>query len=68
MSEATIKKYLTVQSEGTCQVSRKWIITAFDHDKDAQTTHLFFQTVQNKMHYAMVKQQNVKLAHRKYIG
>lgn len=26
--------------------------TAFDYDKDAETTRLFFQTVQNKMHYA----------------
>ena len=26
--------------------------TAFDYDKDAKTTRLFFQTVQNKMHYA----------------
>ena len=27
--------------------------TAFDYDKDAMTTRLFFQTVQNKMHYAV---------------
>lgn len=27
--------------------------TAFDYDKDATTTKLFFQTVQNKMHYAV---------------
>lgn len=27
--------------------------TAFDYDKDAKTTRLFFKTVQNKMHYAM---------------
>jgi len=27
--------------------------TAFDYDKDAQTTRLFFQTVQNKMHWAV---------------
>lgn len=27
--------------------------TAFDYDKDAQTTRLFFQTVQNKMHFAV---------------
>ncbi len=26
--------------------------TAFDYDKDAKITRLFFQTVQNKMHYA----------------
>ncbi|MDO4508000.1 MAG: virulence RhuM family protein [Candidatus Saccharibacteria bacterium] len=27
--------------------------TAFDYDKDSKTTKLFFQTVQNKMHYAV---------------
>ena len=27
--------------------------TAFDYDKDAKTTRLFFQTVQNKLHYAV---------------
>ena len=27
--------------------------TAFDYDKDAKTTQLFFQTVQNKLHYAV---------------
>ena len=27
--------------------------TAFDYDKDAMTTRLFFQMVQNKMHYAV---------------
>ncbi len=27
--------------------------TAFDYDKDAATTKLFFKTVQNKMHYAV---------------
>ena len=27
--------------------------TAFDYDKDAKTTSLFFQTVQNKMHFAV---------------
>lgn len=27
--------------------------TAFDYDKDAQTTRLFFQTVQNKMHWTV---------------
>ena len=27
--------------------------TAFDYDKKAKTTRLFFQTVQNKMHYAV---------------
>ena len=26
--------------------------TAFDYDKDAKTTRVFFQTVQNKLHYA----------------
>ena len=27
--------------------------TAFDYDRDAKTTRLFFQTVQNKLHYAV---------------
>ena len=27
--------------------------TAFDYDKNAKTTRMFFQTVQNKMHYAV---------------
>ena len=27
--------------------------TAFDYDKDAKTTRLFFQTVQNKLHFAV---------------
>ncbi len=27
--------------------------TAFDYDKDAKTTRMFFQTVQNKMHFAV---------------
>jgi len=27
--------------------------TAFDYDKDSKTTRLFFQTVQNKLHYAV---------------
>ena len=27
--------------------------TAFDYDKDAETTRLFFRTVQNKMHFAV---------------
>ena len=27
--------------------------TSFDYDKDAKTTRLFFQTVQNKMHFAV---------------
>lgn len=27
--------------------------TAFDYDKNAKTTRLFFQTVQNKLHYAV---------------
>ena len=27
--------------------------TAFDYDKDAKTTRIFFQTVQNKMHFAV---------------
>ena len=29
--------------------------TAFDYDKDAETTRRFFQTVQNKMHWAVLR-------------
>ena len=100
--EATVKKYLTVQTEGDRRISREldhyslgWTMdkerlkkghmftdeyferqlqnireirlserkfyqkvtdlyaTAFDYDKDSKTTRLFFQTVQNKLHYAV---------------
>lgn len=33
--------------------------TAFDYDKDAKTTRRFFQTVQNKMHWAVVHRHTV---------
>ena len=33
--------------------SRTSTLTAFDYDKDARTTRLFFQAVQNKLHYAV---------------
>lgn len=32
---------------------RQLYATAFDYDKDSKTTRLFFQTVQNKLHYAV---------------
>lgn len=35
--------------------------TAFDYDKDAKTTRLFFQTVQNKMHYAAYRHTAAEL-------
>ena len=35
--------------------------TAFDYDKDAKTTRLFFQTVQNKMPYAVHRHTAVEL-------
>lgn len=35
--------------------------TAFDYDKNAKTTRLFFQTVQNKMHYAVHRHTAAKL-------
>lgn len=35
--------------------------TAFDYDKDAKTTRLFFQTVQNKLHYAIHRHTAVEL-------
>ena len=35
--------------------------TAFDYDKDAKTTRLFFQTVQNKMHFAVQRHTTAEL-------
>lgn len=35
--------------------------TAFDYDKDAKTTRLFFQTVQNKMHFAVYRHTAAEL-------
>lgn len=35
--------------------------TAFDYDKNARTTQLFFQTVQNKLHYAVHRHTAVEL-------
>ena len=35
--------------------------TAFDYDKDAKTTRLFFQTVQNKMHFAVHRRTAAEL-------
>lgn len=35
--------------------------TAFDYDKDAKTTRLFFQTVQNKMHFAVQRHTAAEL-------
>lgn len=48
--------------------------TAFDYDKDAKTTRLFFQTVQNKMHWAVHRHTAAELiveragAERKHMG
>lgn len=35
--------------------------TAFDYDKDARTTRLFFKTVQNKMHFAVHRHTGAEL-------
>ena len=35
--------------------------TAFDYDKSAKTTRLFFQTVQNEMHFAVHRRTAAKL-------
>ena len=35
--------------------------TAFDYDKDAKTTRQFFQTVQNKMHFAVHRHTEAEL-------
>lgn len=48
--------------------------TAFDYDKDAKTTKSFFQTVQNKMHYAVHRHTAAELiveradANKKHMG
>lgn len=48
--------------------------TAFDYDKNAKTTRLFFQTVQNKMHYAVHRHTASELiveradANKEYMG
>lgn len=39
--------------------------TAFDYDKDAKTTRLFFQTVQNKMHYAVHRHTSAELIYER---
>lgn len=48
--------------------------TAFDYDKDAATTRVFFQTVQNKMHWAVHRHTAAELivsradANQEYMG
>lgn len=48
--------------------------TAFDYDKDAKTTKLFYQTVQNKMHWAVHRHTAAELiveradANKKHMG
>ena len=39
--------------------------TAFDYDKDAKTTQLFFKTVQNKLHYAVHRHTAAELIVRR---
>ena len=39
--------------------------TAFDYGKDAKTTRLFFQTVQNKMHYAVHRHTAAELIYER---
>ena len=39
--------------------------TAFDYDKDAKTTRQFFQTVQNKMHYAVHRHTAAELIYER---
>ena len=39
--------------------------TAFDYDRDAQTTRLFFQSVQNKMHYAVHRHTAAELIYER---
>ena len=45
--------------------------TAFDYDKNAKTTRQFFQTVQNKMHFAVHRHTAAELIYHRlflYIG
>lgn len=37
--------------------------TAFDYDKKAKTTKLFFQTVKNKLHYAVHRHTAAELVY-----
>ena len=39
--------------------------TAFDYDKDAQSTRLFFKTVQNKMHFAVHRHTAAELIYER---
>lgn len=39
--------------------------TAFDYDKNAKTTKLFFQTVQNKLHYAVHRHTAAELIYER---
>ena len=39
--------------------------TAFDYDKDANTTKIFFQTVQNKMHWAVHRHTAAELIYER---
>ena len=39
--------------------------TAFDYDKDAKTTRLFFQTVQNTLHYAVHRHTAAELIYER---
>lgn len=39
--------------------------TAFDYDKNAKTTRLFFQTVQNKMHFAVHRHTAAELIYER---
>ena len=42
--------------------------TAFDYDKDAKTTRLFFKTVQNKMHFAVHRHTAAELIVRQCLN
>ena len=52
--EATVKKYLIVQTEGSRQVERS--VEHIDYDGTAAPTKRFFATVQNKFHWAIHRQ------------
>jgi len=73
--EATVKEYLTVQTEGSRQVERPVdhynldviisvdYATSIDYDPSVDASKRFFQTIQSKMHWAIVRQTAAEIVH-----
>ena len=66
----TLGKRLNLQKEHPHKFRRTLATTAIDKGMPIEQVQqlLGHQKIDTTMHYAMVKQQNVKLAHRKFIG